>query len=355
MSTKQYPPAQPTSGTDAPAPQGMPRPPAQNRPEAEQRPEPMQRLFGKYADDPKKGLSAVTGKVSGFFKRIGLHVLALISAFIIADGNGFFAQAAFFYLGAVSFLPRGFSPKQNDYLVPGAVSAGQMIIMLLMGYNLPLALFLAGVQTWFMRALIRRFGIGFDWLAAPFLLGFFVHAVRSYEIPAGLIGITCLCGLGAYYAATALDKRKREKMAIAARLKFEAESPFFRFHVSIDELEQKTVNLPAFLHAHNAGIVMHSRNIIKCMEQDQMDVQPGTRFLGRYLPAAHKIVDDYIRLAREGCGHEHIEKVLGRVDDIMARLSEAFQQEHMSLLRNDAMQLSAEMQVLDKLLKMDGR
>lgn len=313
------------------------------------------RLVGRYVEDPRQALSTLKGKLGSVFKRVGFHLLALIAAGIIADGNSVGEQAALFYFGAICLLPRGFSPRLSSYLFPGVTSLGQLAITLLLGYPLPLSVFLAGSQSWLQRAVIRRFRLGFDWVPFPFLLGGFVQAVRGYDIPLPFFILAAACGLGAYYAAQVLDKRKAGKLEAEALAWVENASPFKHFYLSAADLEAKSAALPAGLQAHSLAISLHTRNILECMTKDPNDVQPGNRFLGRYLPAAHKIVDDYTRLGREGRGHQDIESVLGRVDEVLERLAQAFQQEHGNLLRNDAMQLSAEMQVLDKLLKMDGR
>lgn len=301
------------------------------------------------------GLDLTKNRLAAMAKRAGLHFLALVAAAVLADGNNRLEEFFFLYLGVICLLPRGFSPRRNSHIFPGATALGQLALTLLMGYPLPLAVFLAGTQSWLQRAVIRRFRLGLDWLPAPFLLGFFVQAARGPDAPLAFFGLTFVCGLGAYYAARALDKRKQASLEAKARAKAGAASPYAHFYLSADELEDKARALPEGLQTRVADIALYGRNILDAMSQDQAYAQPGARFLGRYLPAGHKIVDEYIRLGKEGRGHQDIEAVLGGVDDILERLAQAFQQERGSLLRNDAMQLDAELKVLDKLLKMDGR
>lgn len=312
-------------------------------------------LAGRYIEDPRQAFLALKSKLGSIVKRVGAHFLALLAGGIIADGRDTVGQVALFYFGAICLLPRGFSPRRNADLFPCVISLGQLAVTLVLAYPLPLAVFLAGTQNWLQRAVIRRFRLGLDWVPAPFLLGFFVQAVRTYELPLLFFAVTTVCGLGAYYAAQILDRRKLARLEAEALARSETALPLKRFYDSASDLESKAASLPEDLRARTSSIALHGRNILECMGKEKNDAQPGARFLVRYLPAAHKIVDEYIRLEREGRDYQEIQAVLGRVDEILERLERAFKQEHASLLNHDAMQLSAEMQVLDKLLKMDGR
>lgn len=322
---------------------------------AERLPDPLTRIFGQPVGDVRSLFDLAKAKAKGFAKRLGVHFLILIASAALAQGADSFGQFVFFYFGGICLFPRGFSLKRNEYLFPAVSSLGQLGIMLLLGYHPALSVLWAGAQSWVQRAVIRRFSLGLEWLVAPFLVGFCVQAFRTYDLPLGLILLTAACGIGGYYLAEQLDRRKRAALEVLARAKAEAALPFAHFYESVEEFEEKALLLPEALLPHAQAIVLHGRNILLCMSKDSADVQPGTRFLDRYLTAAHKIADDYIRLSREGQGHQDIEKVLGRVDEIMDRLARAFEEEHAGLLRNDAMQLGAELKVLDKLLKMEGR
>lgn len=315
----------------------------------------LQRLFGRHVEDPWRGVDLLKGKIIGFIKRVGVHIAALVAALFIADGNNYLMQTALFYFGAICLLPRGFSLRCNSYLFPAITSLGLLVISLLLGYSLPVAVFLAGAQGWAQRLLTKRFRLGLDWLPAPFLLGLLIQTVRYYDAPLGLFILTFICGVGAYYIANLLDQRKQARLEEDERRRVDAAAPFAHLYASADELQHKALALPEDLQVSVEAIALSGQNILLSMQQNPAEAQSGARFLNRYLPAAHKIVDDYSRLRREGRGHQEIEAVLGQVDEIIDRLGQAFQQEHISLLRNDAMQLNVELKLLDKLLKMDGK
>ncbi len=157
---------------------------------------------------------------------------------------------------------------------------------------------------------------------------------------------------------TAVDKLNEElhtRLAAMGPLPVEEDlprDPLERFYASGLDLARKREGLPEALHRQVDGIVTGVERIIACMRSDPADIAPGTRFLNRYLPAAHRVVDEYARLASAG-GEQA--RVSAQAEEVLERLAQAFAAEHGRLLENDTMSLSAELKVLDKLLQMDGK
>lgn len=127
------------------------------------------------------------------------------------------------------------------------------------------------------------------------------------------------------------------------------------FRKSASDLQEKSRQLPLKVRNHVGGIALATDRILNCMRDDPNDVSPGDRFLARYLKAAHNIVDDYTRLSAQGGEHQSIAETLARSEGLLERLQSVFAMEHEKLLQNDTINLTAELNVLDKLLKMDGR
>ncbi len=116
----------------------------------------------------------------------------------------------------------------------------------------------------------------------------------------------------------------------------------------------KAGTVPPELARHVEAIAAESFEILKNMRQDANDRRIGDKFLTRYLPAVHKVVDDYVRLAAENVQQQEIAEALAKADDLMGRIEAAFRDEHAVLLRNDTVNFSAELDALDALLKMGG-
>ncbi|MDR2893547.1 MAG: 5-bromo-4-chloroindolyl phosphate hydrolysis family protein [Deltaproteobacteria bacterium] len=130
---------------------------------------------------------------------------------------------------------------------------------------------------------------------------------------------------------------------------------FAPFRKSVSQLLNKRGKLPDPLQKHLNALFLSTGGIITCMSEDPEDVPSGTRFLNRYLPAVHKVIDEYARLAGDGQAHANLKEALDRTEEVLERMVTAFHEEHGNLLRNDAMRFNADLNVLDKLLKMDGR
>lgn len=135
--------------------------------------------------------------------------------------------------------------------------------------------------------------------------------------------------------------------ALAARIE--------EFHKKILSLAAKKQLLPPDMRTRIDGIAEAAENILACMRADPTDVAPADKFLSRYLTAAHTVVDEYARLAGQGSMHDAVAKALARSGELLERLEKAFVDEHGRLLQNDTINFTAELNVLDKLLKMEGR
>ncbi len=156
-----------------------------------------------------------------------------------------------------------------------------------------------------------------------------------------------------------LNKRLRERLreltkpdqsldqALAARID--------EFHKKALSLATRKSSLPPDMHTRIDGIVEATENILACMHADPNDVAPADKFLSRYLTAAHTVVEEYVRLSGQGNMHSGVTQALARSGELLKRLEQAFVDEHARLLQNDTVNFTAELNVLDKLLKMEGR
>lgn len=187
-----------------------------------------------------------------------------------------------------------------------------------------------------------------------------------------------LAGLGTGEGGSAESERKEKIRAAVARLnnalaaRLEelapkaARSPLdealaarlAEFASQARQLEGKKEGLPLDSRKHILGIGQAVDDILDCMRADPADVAAGERFLSRYLKAAHTVVDEHIHLTRaagRAAAAEDLARALERSGELLERLEKAFQKEYAALLRNDTITFTAELNVLDKLLKMEGR
>lgn len=152
-----------------------------------------------------------------------------------------------------------------------------------------------------------------------------------------------------------LSGRLREFEALAQSVNAALAARIEEFRQTVLSLTAKKSALPPEMQVKVDGIAKVTGNILTCMRSDPQDVAPADKFLSRYLTAAHTVVDEYARLSHQGSMHESITQALARSGDLLDRLEKAFIDEHGRLLQNDTVNFTAELNVLDKLLKMEGR
>lgn len=403
--------------------------------------------------------------ILAFFKTVGkrflLHVAAMVVSAVMAGTVGEFYCG---YVGLVCLLPRYFNLKDNFYLFPFASSVLQLgLFWLGLHDTFNIAIFWAGAQTWLQRTLIRRFEIGMDWSALPFLVigasafGASSSAHLQYFCIFTILGLAPFCILTAVQRKTRLNKRiraillalepglKLQKYPDSFRQQFErlyslgshfyglsvaeksrhyvmleprlrelaplvdqasrwskegfqtqegntllalaAETnnilndvlarndttllksdtgkssalpdkdygQFTAYYNLAEALLPKRSELPDELGNNLTSLYLSTENIIKCMLGNPSDVNSGRKFLERYLPAAHTVVDEYIRLKHNDGDSTRVAEALEKSAKLLERLSMAFHEEHGNLLRNDAIRFTAEINVVDTLLKMEGK
>ena len=120
------------------------------------------------------------------------------------------------------------------------------------------------------------------------------------------------------------------------------------------QLLQSRTTLPPRIAAHVETLVAAAVGICQNMRNDPQDRPAGHKFLGRYLKVAQRIVDEHVRLAAKDADHADVAAALARSEEILARLGKAFEDERAGMLRNDAVNYTAELNALEKLLTMRG-
>ncbi|MCU1799474.1 hypothetical protein CUU45_19670 [Pectobacterium polaris] len=101
-------------------------------------------------------------------------------------------------------------------------------------------------------------------------------------------------------------------------------------------------------------IVEYGQLIVTCMKEDPKDVEPGTAFLNRYLPAVEKMAGEFARLSTQLEKHGKSDDFLLKNVTALKALGSAFQQQHARLLENDTLDFDTELNLVNNLLKTDG-
>jgi len=299
-------------------------------------------------------LTGLKDRLSSLTRRLAFHAVALFCAFLIDQESG--RNCFHAYIGLLCLIPQNFSPKDIRLLFPTVIGLGHLFPLCAWGGFSPgQALFVAGLQSWLLSAIIRCLRLGWDWLVFPFLILGAVGMMHGL-FPLASFAFATLCGTAAYACAERCVPKTEQADKAGAEQKPipEKKQEFTEFEASIALLRKKKKRLPPALQNNAELLIKAAGAILDDMREDPEDRSAGMRFLARYLPAAHTILDEHIRL-NESAQHAHVQESLENGAAMLERLSAAFQKEHAHLLRNDAMRFNAEMHTLDKLLKMDGR
>lgn len=310
---------------------------------------------------PDTSWPAMLDKAALYLRGFGMRVFVHLAGFAAAFAVGMSASvpssltataAACAYTGVICLVARGMA-RTPLWLVPAAAGAAQAVFLLIFGFPLHQALFWGGVQTWLQRAWAKQLRMGSEWLALLLILPLSIRL---------LDGMTPLSVLLPSFAAFAVAGRLVLRVitrrlagsgpVILGKDPLDTIAPH---KISIASLRAKNAHLPQDVRKTVEGIALAANNILECMAADPRDLETGNRFLKRYLAAVHTVADKHARMSREQVITPEVIEALSKSGDMLARLESAFNKEHAHLLQNDATDLSAELNVLDTLLKMDGR
>lgn len=309
---------------------------------------------------PGLGLAARWGarsleELKNLGRRVFAHIAIFAGAAAVAVSAGSFLAGLCAYVGGVCIIARGMAANPA-WLIPAVTGVVQTVILALFGFPFPQALFWGGAQSWVQRLFQKRFRMGGEWVMLLFLL----------PVGISLLGQTPLLILAGSFAGMAvigviLSQAVSRKQALEARAEELRQSGppeperVVLYRASLTDFSGKIQSLPKSAQAVATSIAVCTGSILDSMATDPRDLEPGHRFLNRYFKAAHSVVDKHISLAREKVITPEIMEALARSEEMLARLDAVFAKEHARLLENDVSDFSADLAVIDTLLKMDGR
>ncbi len=316
-------------------------------------------------------LDKVMDDVRGFGMRIVVHLSAFFCAGVVANFIPSYAAMAT-YMGLICLVARDIR-MQVTWLAPLGFGLAQMVLSLGLGLPFYEALFWGGAQSFVQRLFMKRYAMGTEWGTAVFLFPIALKFCASSPHVVLLLGSFALVsalGYAFWHIRTRLEAKKeavqiaQEKMAQAAASatatqRMASENALAEYKSSIAKLRTKQLLLPKSVQPHLLALTKSAEAIVLCMQEDRRDKEPGEKFLRRYLPATHGVLENYCRLAGSAKANsqssEDITAALRHSEEVLQRLEQAFAQEHSALLRNDIDDFSADLKVLDTLLKMEGR
>ncbi|MEQ9877997.1 5-bromo-4-chloroindolyl phosphate hydrolysis family protein [Pectobacterium aroidearum] len=212
-----------------------------------------------------------------------------------------------------------------------------------------------------------RFGTAIQFLLVfIIIMGYTdVHKFGEHPFYNAVFVICVVNGVGRYYQWAYFLKTKikadQQKTPIAAPIRSKPSQPVvtppvqkaITFESRIVRL-QNLQKLPTELLDELKIIVEYGQLIVTCMKEDPKDVEPGTAFLNRYLPAVEKMAGEFVRLSTQLEKHGKSDDFLLKNVTALKALGSAFQQQHARLLENDTLDFDTELNLVNNLLKTDG-
>lgn len=115
-----------------------------------------------------------------------------------------------------------------------------------------------------------------------------------------------------------------------------------------DEIEDKVISDKIDL------IEGHTRNIFDYVTEHSEAMPQIRSFLNYYLPTTLKLLESYSRIERVGVAGENMKKSKENIERIMDLLVVGFEQQVDQLFRNESIDISSDIGVLERMMAMDG-
>lgn len=101
-------------------------------------------------------------------------------------------------------------------------------------------------------------------------------------------------------------------------------------------------------------IILLSDKIVKNAEGDCADIPRIKKFLSYYLPTTIKLLNAYDRMDEQGIEGANISGTKQRIEDILSTIVTAYEKQLDALFADDAIDIEADIKVLDGMLKREG-
>ncbi len=134
-----------------------------------------------------------------------------------------------------------------------------------------------------------------------------------------------------------------------------ADEVYDSLNLQAQTLVRKSLKLPYEIQDYVNSIASSAGEMLQLLQENPQNASSCKRFLTRYLKAVDEILDEYSKLhKRQDLARDEIKKAFDKVEALLKRLAQAFADELNFMVKNDAEKFNAELNALDKFLKMHG-
>jgi len=94
--------------------------------------------------------------------------------------------------------------------------------------------------------------------------------------------------------------------------------------------------------------------IFSNFRDDPSDIRKAQQFLNYYLNSALKVLNRYVEFSGKQTTSQDVASTLRKIEELLGTIYESFESQLAKLMDNDVMDVSSEIEVLEKTLKMEG-
>ena len=186
---------------------------------------------------------------------------------------------------------------------------------------------------------------------------------RDYAIAAGLCALAYLATVGLILAREKRKKTQNTSTQPQVNVKKEQASS------GDSELDQLLFKGYAFIQRINAAkksiqdenmlqqvsrLEELSQKILDYIREKPEKISQIRKFMDYYLPTVSKLLESYARLNRQNVQGENISSTLQKIEQSLQTIVKAFERQLDSLFGSEAMDISSDIAVLEKMLEQEG-
>ncbi len=94
--------------------------------------------------------------------------------------------------------------------------------------------------------------------------------------------------------------------------------------------------------------------IVRDAERDRQDLPKIKKFLGFYIPATIRLLNEYDRMYSSGASGQNAASAMKSIEEALDRMNEAYERHYDSLFSNESLDIETDIKALEGLLKLEG-
>lgn len=124
---------------------------------------------------------------------------------------------------------------------------------------------------------------------------------------------------------------------------------------AIKEIRRLNAEIPdAGISNQLSDIEATTGKIFKQLEADKGQIKRCRQFLNYYLPTTIKLLEQYVKLQKQGVRDGNIAEAMHKIEDMLSKIQTAFRKQLDALFASDVVDITADIAVMDQMMKSQG-